>query len=183
MFTIFCVSRLSLLLAAVLLLAGCTPDHSGRSGTTSKQDNFPATGSILRLDPALDALIPPDTKIEKLAGGFKFVEGPIWFSNGNVWFSDVVGNVVRQWSPNGTVTEILRPGGADNPSYAPPGSFIGPNAMVFAKDGVILLCQHGNRRIVQIDKNRHVSVFVDGWDGKRFNSPNRSSSREALKDG
>jgi gluconolactonase len=172
MLPIFCVSRLPLLLAAMLLLAACTPDQSESGVTAPKHDNFSAAGSILRLDPALDALVPPDTKIEKLAGGFKFTEGPIWFSNGNVWFSDVVGNVVRQWAPDGTVTEILRPGGANDPSYAPPGSFIGPNAMVFAKDDVVLLCQHGNRRIVQIDSNRRVSVFLDRWDGKRFNSPN-----------
>lgn len=147
-------------LAGVLLLAACS------------HKEFPSTGSIVRLDPALDALVPPDTKIEKLAGGFKFVEGPVWFSNGNVWFSDVVGNVVRQWSPDGVVTEILRPGGADDPSYAPAGSYLGPNGMVHGKDGVVLLCQHGNRRIVQIDKNRQVSVLVDRWDGKRLNSPN-----------
>jgi len=150
---------------AALLLTGCSSNRPA-------QEQFPAAGSILRLDPALDALVPSDAKIEKLAGGFKFVEGPLSFSNGNVWFSDVVGNVVRQWSPNGAVTEILRPGGADNPGYAPAGSYIGPNGMVHGKDGVVLLCQHGNRRIVQIDKSRQVSPFLDRWEGKRFNSPN-----------
>ncbi len=150
---------------AALLLSAC-------SATKPNEKEFPAVGSIQRLDPALDALVPPDAKIEKLAGGFKFVEGPLAFSNGNVWFSDVVGNVVRQWSPDGTVTEILRPGGADNPGYAPAGSYIGPNGMVHGKDGVVLLCQHGNRSIVQIDKNRQVSPFLDRWEGKRFNSPN-----------
>lgn len=150
--------------AALLLITGCSSNRPA--------NDFPTVGSILRLDPALDALVPPDAKIEKLGVGFKFVEGPVAFANGNVWFSDVVGNVVRQWSPNGTVTEILRPGGADNPGYAPAGSYIGPNGMVHGKDGVILLCQHGNRRIVQIDKNRQVSMFVDRWDGKRLNSPN-----------
>ena len=151
---------------AAMLLTGCSTNQP------AAHQEFPAAGSILRLDPALDALVPPDAKIEKLAGGFKFVEGPLSFSNGNVWFSDVVGNVVRQRSPNGTVTEILSPGGADNPGYAPAGSYIGPNGMVHGKDGVVLLCQHGNRRIAQIDKNRQVSTFLDRWDGKRFNSPN-----------
>ena len=157
--------NLYLLSVVALLFTAC-------SANKPSEKEFPAAGSILRLDPALDALVPADAKIEKLAGGFKFVEGPLSFSNGNVWFSDVVGNVVRQWSPDGVVREILNPGGADNPGYAPAGSYIGPNGMVHGKDGVVLLCQHGNRRIAQIDRNRQVSTFLDRWDGKRFNSPN-----------
>lgn len=151
----------------LLLLAGCSAQHPDSSAT---QPN--TVGSIVRLDPALDALIPPESKIEKIASGFKFTEGPLWKPNGVLWFSDVVGNVVRQWSPDGKVVEILNPGGADNPGYAPPGSFIGPNGMVMGKGGVVLLCQHGNRRIVQIGADSKVSVFLDRWDGKRFNSPN-----------
>jgi hypothetical protein len=50
---------------------------------------------ILRLDPALDSLVPPSAELEKLATGFQFTEGPLWFSAGYLWFSDVIGNVVR----------------------------------------------------------------------------------------
>jgi gluconolactonase len=130
-----------------------------------------AVGSIVRLDPAFDSLVPQSARIEKLAGGFQFTEGPLWFPSGHLWFSDVMGNVVRQWSPDGKVIEILRPGGYDK-NDAPPGSFIGPNAMVADKDGNVLLCQHGYRRIVRIGKNRQISVLVDRFEGKRLNSPN-----------
>ena len=109
--------------------------------------------------------------IEKLADGFGFIEGPLWRPDGALWFSDVTGNVVRQWSPDGKVVEILRPGGYDK-NDAPPGSYIGPNGMVGDKDGAVLLCQHGNRRIARITKDRQVSTVLDKFDGKRLNSPN-----------
>lgn len=125
----------------------------------------------LRIDPTFDALIPAGTPIEKLAGGFTFTEGPLWRSNGTLWFSDVIGDVVRQWSPDGTITEILRPGGYDGNSL-PAGGFNGCNGMTADRDGAVVLCQHGNRRIVRIDRNRNVTTVVDRYEGKRLNSPN-----------
>jgi gluconolactonase len=155
------------LLAGVglLTLAGCT-----RPPAEAKHEAAPSAGTVLRADPALDALVPQDAVIEKLATGFQFTEGPLWFSVGHLWFSDVQGNVVRQWSPAGVV-EILRPGGYDG-SDAPAGAFIGPNGMIADKDGAVLLCQHGNRRIARIAADRMVSTFLDRYNGKRLNSPN-----------
>jgi gluconolactonase len=123
------------------------------------------------MDTALDSLVPHDAKIEMLADGFTFTEGPLWRPQGALWFSDVIGNVVREWTTGGVVTEILRPGGCDK-NVQPTGGFIGPNGMVAGPDGSVLLCQHGNRRIVRIDKDRRVSTVVDRFEGKRLNSPN-----------
>jgi gluconolactonase len=152
-------------IAALIALTGCGPKTQLREEPQARSH-----GSIVRIDPALDAIVPQDATIEKLADGFQFTEGPLWFPAGHLWFSDVVGNVVRQWSPAG-VTEILRPGGYDG-SDAPPGSYIGPNGMVADRDGAVLLCQHGNRRIARITKDRQVSTHVDRFEGKRLNSPN-----------
>ena len=149
----------------------CMAAFLGRPLAGAKEEPPHFTGKIVRVDPALDAVVPPSAKIEKLAGGFKFTEGPLWFPEGYLWFSDVVGNVVRQWSKTGGVKEILRPGGYDK-NDAPPGSFIGPNGMIADRDGAVLLCQHGNRRIVRIAKDRSVSTLVERFNGKRLNSPN-----------
>ena len=127
--------------------------------------------SIIRIDPSFDTLVPRDARIEKVAGGFTFTEGPLWRPNGVLWFSDVVGNVVRQWSPDGTVKELLRPGGYDGNSL-PAGGFIGPNGMTAAQNGDVLLCQHGNRRIVQVTNDLRVTTLVDKFEGKRLNAPN-----------
>jgi gluconolactonase len=129
------------------------------------------TGNLVRLDPGLDEVVPVGAAVEKLAGDFKFLEGPLWRSSGNLWFSDLVGNVVHQWAPDGRVIDILNPGGYDK-NDAPPGSDIGPNGMVAGPDNTVLLCQHGNRRIVQISSDMKVTTVVDQFEGKRINSPN-----------
>ena len=159
-------------LVAVGCLAGClvgcsssTPPPESASAPSS------AVGSIVRLDPGLDALVPKDAKIKKVAGGFTFIEGPLWRPNGALWFSDVVGNVVRQWTPDGKVTELFRPGGYDGNSL-PVGGFNGPNGMTSGKDGGVLLCQHGNRRIATIGKDMKMTTLVDNFEGKKLNSPN-----------
>lgn len=126
---------------------------------------------INRFQPAFDRLLPPDPHVEKVADGFTFTEGPLWRPSGVLWFSDVVGNVVRQWSPDGTIVELLRPGGYDGNSL-PAGGFIGPNGMTAAPNGDVLLCQHGNRRIARIGKDMRVTTLVDNYQGKRLNAPN-----------
>jgi len=161
------MTKSTLLFAAVL----CTVACSTAPPPSPVPEKTAAVGSITRLDPALDALVPKDAQIEKLAGGFTFTEGPVWRPSGVLWFSDVVGNVVRQWAPDGKVTEILKPGGYDGNSL-PAGGFNGPNGATSDKDGAVLLCQHGNRRIVRIAKDMQVTTLVDKFEGKKFNSPN-----------
>jgi len=130
-----------------------------------------STATIDRLDPALDSLIPQGAQLEKVAGGFIFTEGPLWRPSIGLWFSDVMGDVVRQWSPDGKVIEILHPMGFPPEMRAGRG-LIGPNAMVADQDGAVLLCEHANRRIVRITKDMLISVLVDRYQGKRLNSPN-----------
>ena len=112
----------------------------------------------------------PDAKIEKVATGFTFTEGPLWRPEGVLWFSDVPGNVVRSVSPAGEVKVIIPNAGGT--VSAPPGAFIGPNGMIADKDGAVLLCQHGNRRIVRIGKDMSITPYLEKFEGHRFNSPN-----------
>jgi gluconolactonase len=164
--------RVALTIAA-LCLAGCS-DNKPPATEASRATTYPppveSAGTVVRMDPTLDALVPQNAVIEKLAGGFQFTEGPLWLDGGRLWFSDVQGNVVREWTSNGVV-EILRPGGYDG-ADAPAGAFIGPNGMIAGKDGVVLLAQHGNRRIASVTADRKVTTFLDKFEGKRFNSPN-----------
>jgi len=129
-----------------------------------------AQTSITRLDPALDKVIAPGTKIDKVATGFIFTEGPMW-KNGKLWFSDVRGDKVRTYDPaTGKVTVILNDsGGIKN---APPTANFGSNAMVTDKDGSILLTRMGIGTIERMDDQGKLKPFLSKYDGKRLNSPN-----------
>ncbi len=132
-----------------------------------------ATGaqtSIQRLDPALDKVIAPGTKIEKAASGFAFTEGPMW-RDGKLWFSDVRAAKVHTYDPRtGKVATILSDSGGEK--NAPPGSNSGSNAMVTDKDGSILLTRMGIGTIERMDDHGNLKPFLSKYDGKRLNSPN-----------
>jgi gluconolactonase len=164
------------LLALAVLVAGCsTPDKSASPVSSSAAPTAgaqPGVGSISRLDPALDQIVPKDAVIEKIAGGFTFTEGPLWRPQEQVlWFSDVVGNVVRQSSASGAVKELIQKAGGD-PGNVPPGGFVGPNGEIADKDGYVLICQHTGRRIVRVGKDLQMAPLVERYQGKRLNSPN-----------
>ena len=161
------IIKSTLVFAVALLIVGC-------STAPPPAPPKPAPiGTIVRLDPAIDALIPQDAQLEKMAGGFTFVEGPLWRPEGVLQFSDVVGNVRRQFDPaTGKVTVIMDPGGYDGKGNLPAGGFNGPNGSTADKDGAVLLCQHGYRRIIRIAKDGKITTVVDKYEGKKLNSPN-----------
>src|SRR5882724_10394340 len=117
-----------------LVLAGMVACGKAPGPAPATSSAAPPETGIVRLDPGLDALIAPTAVIEKVTTGYKFLEGPLWRSQGVLWFSDLVGNVVHQWSPDGKVTDILNPGGYDGKN-SPDGAYIGPNGMAVGPNG------------------------------------------------
>ena len=101
-------------------------------------------GRIERFDPAFDKLIAADAKLEQLAEGFTWSEGPLWL-NGELVFSDVPENVAYRWKPGMTKVDVfLKPSGllTPRPGFREPGS----NGLARDAQGRLLLCQHGERR-------------------------------------
>lgn len=124
---------------------------------------------VIRLSPALDAVLAPDVKIERVAKGFVFTEGPMWHQ-GALWFSDLPGNRMYSLSQEGKLRLMLdKAGGLDS---FPAGAYGGSNAMAADQDGSVLMMQHGLRRIVRLDARLAVTPFLTGYEGKQFNSPN-----------
>jgi gluconolactonase len=133
---------------------------------------YPAIGSIERLDPALDALVAPDAKIEKLAEGFTWAEGPVWTTEGGgaLLFSDVPNNVVHKWKEGEGITDFLKPGGYTG--KVPRGGNLGPNGLTFDGAGHLILCQHGDRRVARLEADKSFATVVGRYEGRRLNSPN-----------
>ncbi len=84
-------------------------------------------GKIVRVDPAVNQIVPASAQIEKLAGGFGFTEGPVWMPGGYLLFSDIPNNVINKWTPNGKAVLFRKPSGYDG-AGAPAGAFIGSNS-------------------------------------------------------
>ena len=153
--------------AAAVLAAVSSQPNLARS-----EEKKTTLGSIERKDPRLDPLIPKDAKIEVLAGGFKWTEGPLWDKKGGaLLFTDIPNNRVMRWSPKDGLKEFLKPSGYTGKDefkgYEP-----GANGLAFDKDGSLVLCQHGDRRISRLDKDGKFVTLVDKYNGKRLNSPN-----------
>src|SRR6266568_2881631 len=127
---------------------------------------------IIRKDPAIDAIVGPNPKIYKLAEGFKFTEGPIWVRDGKyLLFSDPNHNTIYKYASDGSLSVFLEKSGydgADVAEYGQPGS----NGLTLDPQNRLTINQHGNRRVIRLEKDGQVTVLADRYQGKRLNSPN-----------
>ena len=105
------------------------------------------------------SVVAPGAKVEKLTGGFRFTEGPAADAKGNVFFSDIPNNRIHKWSLDGKLSTFRENSG-------------GSNGLFFCKQGKLLACEGGGRRLVSIDPQGNVKVLADKYDGKKFNSLN-----------
>jgi gluconolactonase len=151
---------------------------------------YPTIGTIERLDPRFDKLIPKDAKLEKVAGGFIWTEGPVWVRNGGyLLFTDIPNNVVNKWKEGEKVVPFIKPSGytGKKPRGGKPADEPGANGLRTDVQGRLHLCEHGDRRVSRIDlflrpdtapllNAKAVlgkkTVLADKYMGKRLNSPN-----------
>lgn len=130
-------------------------------------------GHVRRDSPALDALIALDAKIEVIAEGIRWSEGPVWISDGGyLLFSDVPGNRMHRWSERDGLSVFLEPSGHPGPdtsAFREPGS----NGLIRGSEGAILMADHGNRGIARLDlATKTKTLLATQYQGKAFNSPN-----------
>lgn len=126
----------------------------------------------VRKDPAIDALVPRNAKVFKLAEGFKFTEGPVWVKDGRyLLFSDPNANTMYKYTTDGQLSVFREKSGydgADIAEFGQPGS----NGLTLDPQGRLTINQHGNRRVIRVEADGKETVLADKYEGKRLNSPN-----------
>lgn len=120
---------------------------------------------------SLDAIVPLGARVERLAEGFGFTEGPVWVRDGYLLFSDIPNNVILKWHPVTRVSEFLTNAGAEA-SGSPKGAQIGPNGLTLDREGCLIICEHGNRRVTRLENDGQRTILAKDFQGKRLNSPN-----------
>ena len=162
-------TNISFIALFALLLIAC---GGGEPVPEPEAEQEPSAGAVLKLDPALDAIVPADYRIEKLSGGFMFTEGPLWRTKGgpHLLFSDVRGNAIYKWdAASGAVSDFRKP--VFEGEYEE-GRFVGSNGLTHDPEGRLVICEHGNRRVLRIEKDSSETVIADKYNGKKLNSPN-----------
>jgi gluconolactonase len=132
----------------------------------------PVSVTITSLDPRFDQLVSHDAKLERIADGFTWVEGPVWHKQGGfLLFSDIPANAVYQWKVGeGTSLYLKSSGYSSTTPFA--GKEPGSNGLTLDAQGRLVLCRHGDRQIGRLESNGTIVSLAEHYDGHKINSPN-----------
>jgi gluconolactonase len=163
-----------LFLPIIIMLHACNNAENKKNANT---DSSTVAGIFQRTDSAVDALVSKNVKTEIIASGFKWSEGCIWVEKyGMLLFSDVPNNTVYKWTEEKGKEVFLKPSGYTGSVLSEckePGS----NGLTLDNNGNLVLCQHGDRRMVRMDAPldhpaaKYITI-ADKYQNKRFSSPN-----------
>jgi len=145
----------------------------------------PGGGSVVRLDPALDAVVSVQAKLEVLKEDyFGFLEGPVWVPEkpgGYLLFSDFAANAIYKWTPEGELSVFLQKSGFSGTDLTDVGvvnngrltvATFGSNGLALDAQGRLIICTHGDRTLVRLEKDGTRTILADKFEGKRLNGPN-----------
>ena len=140
--------------------------------TVSAQETI---GTVEFLAPEMNDFFSSESKIEVLASGFSWAEGPVWVpQKQGLLFTDVPNNKVYLWNEKKGLSLFLNPSGMTN--HAPHSTNEGANGLALDPDGNLILCQHGDRAVSMLknwNSNRpEYEVLVDHYQNQWLNSPN-----------
>ncbi|MEP1933807.1 MAG: SMP-30/gluconolactonase/LRE family protein, partial [Roseibium sp.] len=117
--------------------------------------------SVISLDPRFDRYRLPLAGVERLATGCRWCEGPVWYGDGRyLLWSDIPNNRIMRWDE---VTGL-------SSAFRQPSNFA--NGQTRDRQGRLITCEHGGRRVTRTEYDGSITVLADSYDGKRLNSPN-----------
>jgi len=164
----------------LVMLADCQPRQKPEADTPEAEPVTPAIEAegvfIESKDPLLDQIIGPEAKVEVLAEGFDWTEGPLWLEQVNkLIFSDIPPNIIYSWSEETGKEIYLTPSGYTGDAER--GGEVGSNGLLLNPEGKLVLCQHGDRRLAVMNASLgspapDYATVVDHYQGKKLNSPN-----------
>jgi gluconolactonase len=113
------------------------------------------------LDPSFAKYRLSNAKVERLATGMRWCEGPVWFGDGRfLLWSDIPNNAIMRWDEEtGAVSHFRHPS-----NYA--------NGNTRDRQGRLVSCEHDARRVTRTEYDGSITVIADQFDGKPLNSPN-----------
>ena len=135
-----------------------------------------SVGTIERYDSSLNTILAADAKAEIIATGFEWSEGPLWIEKDKMLlFSDVPRNTIYKWTATKGAEVYLKPSGYTG--TAERDGETGSNGLILDRNGALVLCQHGDRRMARMDAfvsepSAKFVTIAGNYQGKRFNSPN-----------
>jgi len=154
-----------------LLLAGAALLIAAPQSRSQDSTNFPTIGRVVRNDPAINKLIGRRARIEVLASGFDWTEGPVWIKDGGyLLFSDIPRNSIMKWKEGVGVSLFMKPSGFTG--VGDYGAEPGSNGLLLDPQGRLVCCEHGDRRLSVLTVKGGKRTLVDNYQGKRLNSPN-----------
>src|SRR6266851_8207058 len=171
-------------LVAVLIQSLSVVDAGARDGKNAYRVQTTIAGeaanknittlNVDRLEAGIDAIVPANATMERVATGFTWVEGPIWIPAGYLLFAEITSNSIRKLTPDGTVSIFLQPSGYKGTApYG--GKEPGSNGMTLDRSGRLTVAGHAQRdvwRLESVDPKAQVTVLADSFEGKKLNSPN-----------
>lgn len=117
--------------------------------------------AIIPLDPRFETYWIKLATVERIATGCRWAEGPVWFGDGRyLLWSDIPNDRILKWEEETGAVSIFRK----------PSNFANGNTR--DRQGRLITCEHGGRRITRTEYDGTITVLMDSFDGKRLNSPN-----------
>ena len=177
--------RVAVAVVQLAVIVGCSQQDAAPAGNVPSRTESPSMGfEIIKLDPALDAIVSPEAKLETIGDRFGLTEGPVWVregASGYLLFSDLIANVIYKWTPDGQLSAFLE-NIYDGPDILNVGQqtrrgrmnviIIGSNGLTLDREGRLIIASPASRAVIRLEKDGKRTVVADRSDGKRFNGPN-----------